>query len=65
MQKLVKDFQPYRDLWTTTSDWLRWSESWFCDPLSSIDPEQVEHIVTEAYKTIHKCIKQFNGIPGR
>lgn len=63
VQKLVKDFQPYRDLWTTTSDWLRWSESWFCDPLSSIDPEQVEHIVTEAYKTIHKCIKQFNGIP--
>uniref|UniRef100_A0A8C7MG37 Dynein axonemal heavy chain 1 n=1 Tax=Oncorhynchus kisutch TaxID=8019 RepID=A0A8C7MG37_ONCKI len=36
------DFQPFRDLWTTTSDWLRWHESWHNDPLSIIDPEQLE-----------------------
>ncbi|XP_030585284.1 LOW QUALITY PROTEIN: dynein heavy chain 1, axonemal-like [Archocentrus centrarchus] len=63
LQKLVKDFQPYRDLWTTTSDWLHWSESWLHDPLSSIDPEQLERNVTEAYKTVNKCIKQFKDIP--
>ncbi|KAL7406937.1 hypothetical protein ABVT39_000487 [Epinephelus coioides] len=63
LQKLVKDFQPYKDLWTTTSDWLRWHESWLNDPLSSIDPEQLERNVTDAYKTMHKCIKQFKDIP--
>ncbi|XP_040015424.1 dynein heavy chain 1, axonemal [Xiphias gladius] len=63
LQKLVKDFQPYKDLWTTTSDWLRWHESWLNDPLSSIDPEQLEHNVTDAHKTMHKCIKQFKDIP--
>uniref|UniRef100_A0AAR2J4M4 Dynein, axonemal, heavy chain 1 n=1 Tax=Pygocentrus nattereri TaxID=42514 RepID=A0AAR2J4M4_PYGNA len=26
LQKLSRDFQPFRDLWTTTSDWLRWHE---------------------------------------
>ncbi|XP_078019489.1 dynein axonemal heavy chain 1 [Epinephelus lanceolatus] len=63
LQKLVKDFQPYKDLWTTSSDWLRWHESWLNDPLSSIDPEQLERNVTDAYKTMHKCIKQFKDIP--
>ncbi|XP_076603478.1 dynein axonemal heavy chain 1 [Chaetodon auriga] len=63
LQKLVKDFQPYKDLWTTASDWLRWHEGWLSDPLSSIDPEQLERQVTDAHKTIHKCIKQFKDIP--
>uniref|UniRef100_A0A3Q3IZZ6 Dynein, axonemal, heavy chain 1 n=1 Tax=Monopterus albus TaxID=43700 RepID=A0A3Q3IZZ6_MONAL len=63
LQKLVKDFQPYKDLWTTTSDWLHWHESWLNDPLSSIDPEQLERNVTDAHNTILKCIKQFKDIP--
>uniref|UniRef100_A0AAR2LEL7 Dynein, axonemal, heavy chain 1 n=1 Tax=Pygocentrus nattereri TaxID=42514 RepID=A0AAR2LEL7_PYGNA len=52
LQKLSRDFQPFRDLWTTTSDWLRWHESWMNDPLSTIDPEQLERNVNDAYKTI-------------
>ncbi|GAA6221830.1 dynein heavy chain 1, axonemal-like [Lates japonicus] len=63
VQKLVKDFQPFKDLWATTSDWLRWHESWLNDPLSSIDPEQLERNVADAHKTMHKCIKQFKDIP--
>ncbi|KAL0978572.1 hypothetical protein UPYG_G00172390 [Umbra pygmaea] len=61
--KLIKDFQPFRDLWTTTSDWLRWQESWQNDPLSTIDPELLERNVTESYKTMHKCVKMFKDIP--
>ncbi|XP_068442262.1 dynein axonemal heavy chain 1 [Clinocottus analis] len=63
LQKLVKEFQPFKDLWTTTSDWFHWHESWLHDPLSSIDPEKLESNVTNAYKIMHKCIKQFNDIP--
>lgn len=62
---MVKDFQPYLDLWTTASDWLRWSESWMNDPLSAIDAEQLEKNVIESFKTMHKCVKQFKDIPGR
>ncbi|KAL1763660.1 dynein heavy chain 1, axonemal [Sigmodon hispidus] len=32
LSRMVKEFQPYLDLWTTASDWLRWSESWMNDP---------------------------------
>uniref|UniRef100_A0AAZ3Q3C2 Dynein heavy chain 1, axonemal n=1 Tax=Oncorhynchus tshawytscha TaxID=74940 RepID=A0AAZ3Q3C2_ONCTS len=63
LQKLIRDFQPFRDLWTTTSDWLRWHESWHNDPLSIIDPEQLERNVTDAFKTMHKCVKMFKDIP--
>ncbi|XP_022600673.1 LOW QUALITY PROTEIN: dynein heavy chain 1, axonemal-like [Seriola dumerili] len=63
LQKLVKDFQPFKDLWTTTSEWLHSHESWLNDSLSSIDPEQLERNVTDAHKTMHKCIKQFKDIP--
>ena len=62
---MVKEFQPYLDLWTTASDWLRWSESWMNDPLSAIDAEQLEKNVIESFKTMHKCVKQFKDIPGR
>nr|XP_046240546.1 dynein axonemal heavy chain 1 [Scatophagus argus] len=63
LQKLIKDFQPFKDLWTTTSDWLCWHESWLNDPLSCIDPEQLERNVADAHKTMHKCVKQFQDIP--
>ncbi|XP_010777133.1 dynein heavy chain 1, axonemal-like [Notothenia coriiceps] len=64
LQKLVKDFQPFTDLWTTTSDWMRWHESWLNDPLSSIDSEQLERNVTDVHKTMNKCVKHFKDIPG-
>lgn len=59
LAKLTKDFDPYKNLWITTSDWLRWYESWMNDPISSIDAENIEKNVTDAYKSMHKAIKQF------
>ncbi|XP_060604387.1 dynein axonemal heavy chain 1-like isoform X2 [Ruditapes philippinarum] len=61
--KLVKDFEPFRNLWVTTSDWMRWHESWMNDPLTSINAEELEKNVNEAYKTMHKSVKVFNDIP--
>ncbi|XP_062056155.1 dynein axonemal heavy chain 1 [Lepus europaeus] len=63
LSRMVKEFQPYLDLWTTASDWLRWSESWMNDPLSAIEAEQLEKNVMESFKTMHKCVKQFKDIP--
>ncbi|XP_075039903.1 dynein axonemal heavy chain 1 [Mixophyes fleayi] len=63
LMRLVKDFQPFRDLWTTVSDWMRWYESWMNDPLTTIDSEQLEKNVSESYKNMHKCVKHFRDIP--
>ena len=34
------------------------------DPLTSIDAEQLERNVNEAFRTLHKCGKTFKEIPG-
>ncbi|XP_052086994.1 dynein axonemal heavy chain 1-like isoform X4 [Mytilus californianus] len=62
--KLVKDFEPFRNLWLTVSDWLRWHESWMNDPLEAINAEEVEKNVNDSYKTMHKSNKVFAEMPG-
>ncbi|XP_064629143.1 dynein axonemal heavy chain 1-like isoform X2 [Lineus longissimus] len=64
LTKLVKDFEPFRNLWLTVSDWLKWHESWMNDPLTTIDAESLEKNVADAYKTMHKSVKIFADIPG-
>ncbi|CAG2240330.1 DNAH [Mytilus edulis] len=61
--KLVKDFEPFRNLWLTVSDWLRWHESWMNDPLEAINAEEVEKNVNDSYKTMHKSNKVFAEMP--
>ncbi|XP_060076356.1 dynein axonemal heavy chain 1-like, partial [Ylistrum balloti] len=63
LAQLVKDFEPFRNLWLTVSDWQRWQESWMHDPLTSINAEDVEKNVNEAYKTMHKSVRIFNEMP--
>jgi len=65
VNKLSKDFEPFRQLWITASDWLRWHDSWMNDALVEVDAEKVDKNVKESYKTIHKCVKVFSGIPGQ
>lgn len=62
---MLKDFEPFRNLWLTVSDWIRWQESWMNDPLTSIDAEVLEKNVNEAFKTMHKSVKLFVDIPGQ
>ena len=69
IQKLQRDFQPYRDLWTSASDWIRWYDTWMNDSLNSIDPEALERQVGDCFRTFHKAQKSFkvelkNGISG-
>ena len=37
--KLSRDFEPYKNLWNTAADWMRWYDSWMNDALVNIDPE--------------------------
>lgn len=65
LSKMVKDFQPYYDLWTTVSDWMQWHNSWMNDPLVELEAEQLEKNVNESSKTMQKCVRQFKDSPGR
>eukprot|EP00118_Oscarella_pearsei_P012540 m.93002 g.93002 ORF g.93002 m.93002 type:complete len:4173 (+) comp36767_c0_seq9:102-12620(+) len=62
--KLIRDFDPYKNLWLTSADWMRWHESWMKDSLTNIDAELLESNLQNAYKIVHKCVKHFRDIPG-
>ncbi|XP_037242845.1 dynein heavy chain 1, axonemal [Falco rusticolus] len=63
LSRMVKDFQPYYDLWTTVSDWMQWYENWMNDPLVQIEAEQLEKNVSDSFKTMQRCVKQFKDSP--
>lgn len=60
---LTKEFEPFRNLWMTVSDWQRWRDSWLNDPLMSINAEDVEKNVNESYKIMHKSVRLFQESP--
>ncbi|XP_075235019.1 sterile affecting ciliogenesis [Lycorma delicatula] len=63
IKELIKEFEPYRNLWTTTSDWLRSLDAFTDNPLVNVDGESVDRIVTEYYKNIAKAVRTFADVP--
>lgn len=60
--KLIKEFEPYKTLWITASDWLRAFEIYMDNPICNIDGEAIERTVTDMYKTMLKSIRTFADI---
>ena len=57
--KLTREFEPFKNLWITAADWLKWHETWMNDSLINIDPELLANNVNNAFKTMHKSVKHF------
>jgi dynein heavy chain len=62
LTKLIKEFEPYKTLWITASDWLRAYEMWMDNPLVNVDGEAIERMVADMYKTMLKSIRVFAEI---
>ncbi|PSN46069.1 hypothetical protein C0J52_02287, partial [Blattella germanica] len=63
LNKLIKEFEPYRNLWVTASDWLNWQEIWVDNPLVNIDPDSFERNIADSYKTMAKLVRIFADFP--
>ncbi|XP_041969812.1 dynein axonemal heavy chain 1-like [Aricia agestis] len=63
LNRLVKEFEPYRNLWVTASDYLKAREVWLDNPLVYVDADAIEPLVNDYYKTIVKCIRTFADMP--
>ncbi|ENN83116.1 hypothetical protein YQE_00523, partial [Dendroctonus ponderosae] len=62
LTKLIKEFEPYKNLWITASDWLRSHEMWMDNPIVNVDAETVEGTVTDMYKMMVRLIRVFADI---
>ena len=63
LNKLVKEFQPYRDLWVGASEWVQAHEMWVDNPLANIDGDSVQRVLADSYKTMTKLARTFAEMP--
>lgn len=57
--ELEKEFKPYSDLWLTAYQWQDSYRRWHTDPFDSLDPDVIESVVTNAFKTMTQLSKTF------
>jgi len=58
---LASDFEPYKNLWITINDWLKFKSQWLDGPFDELDPEEVEKNWNDAWKVIVKSVKTFKS----
>lgn len=49
---MVKEFQPYYNLWTTVDNWRKSYKSWMYDDFSLLDAQKLEETVDQSNKTM-------------
>ena len=49
---MVKEFQPYSNLWLTATNWFKNSVHWLQDDWESLDAEHCERFMEDAIKTM-------------
>jgi dynein heavy chain len=49
---MVKDFQPYFNLWTTIDEWNKKHDSWLNGKFDELDAAQLEEMVENSNKTL-------------
>ncbi|KAJ3324532.1 Dynein heavy chain 1, axonemal, partial [Blyttiomyces sp. JEL0837] len=62
--QLMKDFEPYKLLWLTGNDWVKWHNAWLHGSFLDLNAEDVEKNLTNAWRTMFKSVKHFKNIPG-
>eukprot|EP01012_Entosiphon_sulcatum_P032727 TRINITY_DN4157_c0_g1_i1.p1 TRINITY_DN4157_c0_g1~~TRINITY_DN4157_c0_g1_i1.p1 ORF type:complete len:4195 (-),score=848.52 TRINITY_DN4157_c0_g1_i1:38-11479(-) len=57
INEIVKNFEPYQQLWTIVSDYYQLFPSWTEGPFKDLDPEVVDNNVQSWTKTLHRLVK--------
>ncbi|XP_063979949.1 dynein axonemal heavy chain 1-like [Diachasmimorpha longicaudata] len=63
LNELERQLDPYKTLWCTASDWLKYEDMWMDNPLVTVDAAEMEMLVTDMQKSIAKCNKLFRDQP--
>lgn len=61
--KLQESFDPYKILWVTGADFLKWEEAWCGNPLPNIATDIIQTTVNEYRESILYCIRVFSELP--
>jgi dynein heavy chain len=63
LAQLIKNFEPYVQLWTTIHQFQRDSVLWMHGPFAELDGERIETDFNHWYKLIQKLQRTFKALP--
>ena len=63
LQKCVRDFEPYKNLWITADEWQTAYRGYMNDSFMDLDPEKLDQDIQSAAKAIQKALRAFKELP--
>jgi dynein heavy chain len=60
--KIQKSFEPYYNLWQTSTEWLEKSRTWMSGRFIDLNPDEVEREVEKYFVSINKAAKYFTRV---
>lgn len=64
LSSVVKEFEPYANLWQTADTWRRSQKDWLDGSLLALDPDDVSRVFEQMQRAMAKAVKTFQGVPG-
>ena len=59
--KIAKTFEPFANFWLAAAEWTSCQEKWMDGKFNELDPETVDRIAQNCFRTIYKSTKLFDG----
>ena len=59
IKQMESEFRPYSNLWTTTTKWKTYSESWLHDEWNTLDAVNAERFVEEGSRLLTGVLRHF------
>lgn len=63
VNQLIKEFEPYKNIWLTAQDWIKWRQTWTNGMFSNLVSDEVEKNLSTASKNMLKAVKTFKDNP--
>lgn len=57
LNSMIKDFQPYVNLWVNANKWFVGVKSWVNDPWDQVDAEAAEKILDEGLRSLAGVVR--------
>jgi dynein heavy chain len=59
IKKMKDQFDPFLQFWTTAGNWKKWRKAWMYNAFETLNAEEIERNVSNAWKTMFKMGKAF------
>lgn len=60
----MDEFEPYKTLWLSASEFFKLQNAWLQNPLTNIEKSTLEPLLNSLLNTVTKSVEQFAEIPG-